>query len=99
MLTSARWSWRRRRSSSTTVPPPPRVAVTLGVKPRAPNAAAFELVTVRLESVPESSVIAPAATVEEAHNNLMLTKALDLSARRKAPVKLPLDPDEEKRIT
>ena len=35
-----------------------------------------------------------AATVEEAHRNLMLTKALDLSARRKAPVKLPLDPDE-----
>jgi hypothetical protein len=24
----------------------------------------------------------------------MLTKALDLSARRKQPVKLPLDPDE-----
>src|SRR5258707_569278 len=39
----------------------------------------------------------PSATVEEAHNNLMLTKALDLSARRKQPVKLPLDPDEEKR--
>jgi myo-inositol 2-dehydrogenase / D-chiro-inositol 1-dehydrogenase len=36
----------------------------------------------------------PAATVEEAHRNLMLTKALDLSARRKQPVKLPLDPDE-----
>jgi predicted dehydrogenase len=35
-----------------------------------------------------------AATVEEAHRNLMLTKALDLSATRKAPVKLPLDPDE-----
>ncbi len=35
-----------------------------------------------------------AATVEEAHRNLMLTKALDLSARRKAPVKLPLDPDD-----
>src|SRR3990172_8535699 len=40
----------------------------------------------------------PAATVEEAHNRLMLTKALDLSARRKQPVKLPLDPDEEKRV-
>src|ERR1700730_4480396 len=39
----------------------------------------------------------PAATVEEAHNRLMLTKALDLSARRKQPVKLPLDPDEERR--
>ena len=25
---------------------------------------------------------------------LMLTKALDLSAKRKQPVKLPLDPDE-----
>jgi predicted dehydrogenase len=35
-----------------------------------------------------------AATVEEAHRNLMLTKALDLSAKRKQPVKLPLDPDE-----
>ena len=32
-----------------------------------------------------------AATVEEAHRNLMLTKALDLSAKRKQPVKLPLD--------
>src|ERR1700687_4637141 len=37
-----------------------------------------------------------AATVEEAHRNLMLTKALDLSAKRKQPVKLPLDPDEVK---
>jgi hypothetical protein len=35
-----------------------------------------------------------AATVEEAHRNLMLTKALDLSAKRKQPVKLPLDPDD-----
>src|SRR5262249_54772052 len=35
-----------------------------------------------------------AATVEEAHRNLMLTKALDLSAKRKQSVKLPLDPDE-----
>ena len=35
-----------------------------------------------------------AATVEEAHRNLMLTKALDLSAKRKAPVKLPLSPDD-----
>ena len=33
-----------------------------------------------------------AATVEEAHRNLMLTKAMDLSAKRKVPVKLPLDP-------
>jgi len=39
----------------------------------------------------------PAATVEEAHMNLMLTKALDLSARRRQPVKLPLDPGEEQR--
>src|SRR4249920_2760732 len=39
----------------------------------------------------------PAATVEEAHNRLMLTKALDLSAKRKQPVKLPLDPNAEKR--
>jgi myo-inositol 2-dehydrogenase / D-chiro-inositol 1-dehydrogenase len=36
-----------------------------------------------------------AATAAEAHNRLMLTKALDLSAKRKQPVKLPLDPDEE----
>src|SRR6201988_3644632 len=33
----------------------------------------------------------PSATVEEAHKNLMLTKALDLSAKRKQPVKLPLE--------
>jgi predicted dehydrogenase len=33
-----------------------------------------------------------AATVEEAHRNLMLTKAMDLSAKRKVPLKLPLDP-------
>jgi predicted dehydrogenase len=32
----------------------------------------------------------PAATAREAHRNLMLTKALDLSAKRKAPVSLPL---------
>ena len=37
-----------------------------------------------------------AATVEEAHRNLMLTKALDLSAKRKQPVKLPLDADDFK---
>ena len=37
-----------------------------------------------------------AATAAEAHNNLMLTKALDLSAKRKQPVKLPLAPDEER---
>jgi hypothetical protein len=38
----------------------------------------------------------PAATAAEAHRNLMLTKALDLSAKRKAPVKLPLEPAEER---
>ena len=38
----------------------------------------------------------PAATAAEAHRNLMLTKALDLSARRKEPVKLPLTPDAER---
>jgi myo-inositol 2-dehydrogenase / D-chiro-inositol 1-dehydrogenase len=37
-----------------------------------------------------------AATAAEAHNRLMLTKALDLSARRKQAVKLPLEPDEER---
>jgi myo-inositol 2-dehydrogenase / D-chiro-inositol 1-dehydrogenase len=36
----------------------------------------------------------PAASAAEAHRNLMLTKALDLSARLKRPVKLPLDPRE-----
>jgi hypothetical protein len=34
-----------------------------------------------------------AATAAEAHRNLMLTKALDLSAKRKAAVKLPLVPE------
>jgi len=33
-----------------------------------------------------------AATAAEAHNRLMLTKALDLSAKLKQPVKLPLEP-------
>ena len=37
-----------------------------------------------------------AATAAEAHNRLMLTKALDLSAKRKQAVKLPLEPDEER---
>ena len=32
------------------------------------------------------------ATAQEAHKRLMLTKALDLSAKRKQAVKLPLDP-------
>src|SRR5467141_4720068 len=35
-----------------------------------------------------------AATAAEAHRNLMLTKALDLSAKRKQPVKLPLEPGD-----
>ena len=39
-----------------------------------------------------------AATVEEAHRNLMLTKALDLSAKRRQPVKLPLDMDALKAV-
>jgi predicted dehydrogenase len=38
----------------------------------------------------------PAATAAEAHNRLMLTKALDLSARRRQPVALPLAPGEER---
>src|SRR2546425_959999 len=37
-----------------------------------------------------------AATAAEAHRNLKLTKALDLSARLKRPVKLPLVPEEER---
>src|SRR5262252_2787747 len=37
-----------------------------------------------------------AATAAEAHNRLMLTKALDLFAKRKQPVKLPLEPGEER---
>jgi predicted dehydrogenase len=37
-----------------------------------------------------------AATATEAHNRLMLTKALDLSAKRRQPLKLPLEPDEER---
>src|SRR6478736_9554930 len=46
------------------VPPPPLVAVTVGVKPSAANAAAFELETDRFEVVPVCSVIAPPAIVE-----------------------------------
>ena len=37
-----------------------------------------------------------AATAAEAHRNLMLTKALDLSAKIKKPVKLPLDPGDDR---
>ncbi len=36
------------------------------------------------------------ATAAEAHNRLMLTKALDLSARLKRPVKLPISPEDER---
>ena len=35
------------------------------------------------------------ATPREAHDRLMLTKALDLSAQRRTPVKVPIDDDEE----
>ena len=38
----------------------------------------------------------PHATAAEAHNRLMLTKALDLSARRKRPVALPITPEDER---
>jgi predicted dehydrogenase len=37
------------------------------------------------------------ATAREGHHRLMLTKALDLSARLKRPVKLPITPEDEKR--
>jgi hypothetical protein len=37
------------------------------------------------------------ATAREGHNRLMLTKAIDLSARLKCPVKLPITPDDERR--
>jgi len=37
-----------------------------------------------------------AATAAEAHDRLMLTKALDLSAKLKAPVRLPLEPHEDR---
>ena len=36
------------------------------------------------------------ATAAEGHNRLMLTKAIDLSARLKRPVKLPISPEDEK---
>jgi predicted dehydrogenase len=36
-----------------------------------------------------------AATAQEAHRNLMLTKAFDLSARTHKPVKLPLAPEDD----
>jgi predicted dehydrogenase len=37
------------------------------------------------------------ATAREGHDRLMLTKAIDLSARRKCPVKLPITAEDEKR--
>jgi myo-inositol 2-dehydrogenase / D-chiro-inositol 1-dehydrogenase len=37
------------------------------------------------------------ATAAEGHNRLMLTKAIDLSARLKRPVRLPISPEDEKR--
>ena len=36
------------------------------------------------------------ATAAEGHNRLMLTKAIDLSARIGKPVKLPISPGDEK---
>ncbi len=39
------------------------------------------------------------ATAREGHNRLMLTKAIDLSARLKRPVPLPISPEDEKRST
>jgi myo-inositol 2-dehydrogenase / D-chiro-inositol 1-dehydrogenase len=37
-----------------------------------------------------------AASAAEAHDRLMLTKALDLSAKLKQPVQLPLEPDADR---
>ena len=37
------------------------------------------------------------ATAKEAHNRLMLTKAMDLSARIKRPVQLPITAEDELR--
>ena len=39
----------------------------------------------------------PHATAAEAHDRLMLTKALDLSARRRCAVALPISPEDERR--
>jgi hypothetical protein len=36
------------------------------------------------------------ATAAEGHNRLMLTKAIDLSAKLKRPVALPIAPGDEK---
>jgi myo-inositol 2-dehydrogenase/D-chiro-inositol 1-dehydrogenase len=40
----------------------------------------------------------PHATAEEGHRNLLLTMAMDLSAKRGVPVKLPIDPAEFKEL-
>ena len=40
-------------------------------------------------------VSTPHATAAEAHNRLMLTKALDLSAKLKKPIPLPLAPEQD----
>lgn len=39
----------------------------------------------------------PHATAADGHNRLMLTKALDLSARLRRPVTLPITPEDERR--
>lgn len=39
----------------------------------------------------------PHATAADGHNRLMLTKALDLAARLKRPVRLPITPEDERR--
>ena len=39
----------------------------------------------------------PHATAADGHNRLMLTKAMDLSARRRQPVALPISPQDERR--
>jgi hypothetical protein len=39
------------------------------------------------------------ATAREGHNRLMLTKAIDLSARLRRPVKLPITPADVKCTT
>ena len=36
----------------------------------------------------------PHATAQDGHRNLMLTMAMDLSAKRKKEIALPIDPDE-----
>ena len=38
------------------------------------------------------------ATAREGHNRLMLTKAIDLSARLRCSIKLPITPEDEKRL-